>query len=82
MIMAIATRRSDLLIFKTAVSTIRAINTNMIIVSGNDYFLIFGVMVMMVMRRAANTNVVMVPSNYHFLIPIVVVVVVVVVVVG
>jgi hypothetical protein len=74
MIMAIDTGRSDLLLFKTAVSIRRAIDTNVIMVSGNDYFL------MMVTRdgRAANTNVIMVPRNNHFLVPIVMVVVVVV----
>jgi hypothetical protein len=83
MIMAIVTRRSDLLIFNTAVSIRRAINMNVVMVSGNDHFLISTV-VMMVMRdgRAANTNVVMVPRNNHFLVPIVVVVMVVMVMVG
>jgi hypothetical protein len=86
MIMAIATRRSDLFIFKTAAFIRRAINTNVIMVSGNDYFLISAVVVVMVMRdgRAAKTNVVMVPRNNHFLVlvSVVVVVMVVMVVVG
>jgi len=84
MIMAIVTRCSDLLIFKPAVSVRRAINTNVVMVSGNDYFLISTVVMMMVIRdgRAANTNMVMVPRNNHFLVPIVVVVMVVMVMVG
>jgi hypothetical protein len=84
MIMAIVTRRSDLLIFNTAVSIRRAINMNVVMVSGNDHFLISTVVMMMVMRdgRAANTNVVMVSRNNHFLVPIVVVVMLMVVMVG
>jgi len=70
MIMAIVTRRSDLLISKTAASIRRAINTNVVMVSGNDYFLISAVVMMMVMRdgRAANTNMVMVPRNNDLLV--------------
>lgn len=81
--MAIVTRRSDLLISKTAASIRRAINTNVVMVSGNDYFLISTVVMMMVTRygRAANTNMVMVPSDNHFLVAIVVAVVVMVVMV-
>ena len=62
-------------------SIIRAINTNVVMVSRNDYFLMSTVVMMMVMRdgRAANTNMVMVPRNNHFLVPIVVVVVMVMV---
>jgi len=84
MITAIVTRRSDLLIFKFAASIIRAIDTNVVMISVNDYFLMSTVVMIMVMRdgRAAHTNVVMVPRNNHFLIPIVVVVMVVMVVVG
>ena len=80
--MAIVTRRSDLLIFQTAASMRRAINTNVVMVSGNDYFLRSTVVMMMVMRdgRAANTNMVMVPRNNHLLGPIVVVMVVMVMV--
>lgn len=82
MIMAIVTRRNDLLIFKNAVSIRRAIKANMIMVSRNDYFLIFTVVMVVVMRvgRATNTNVVMVSRNNHFLVPTVVVVVVMAVV--
>jgi hypothetical protein len=84
MIMAIVTRRSDLLIFKTAASTRRAINMNVVMISGNDYFLESTVVMMVVMwdGRAANTNMVMVPRNNHLLEPIVVVIVVVMVMVG
>jgi hypothetical protein len=84
MIMAIVTRRSDLLISKTAASIRRAINPNVVMVSGDDHFLISTVVIMMVMRdgRAANTNMVMVPRNNHFLVPIVVVLMVVMVMVG
>lgn len=80
--MAIATRRSDLFIFKTAAFIRRAINTNVIMVSRNDYFLISAVVVVMVMRdgRADKTNVVMVPRNNHFLVLVSVMVVVMVVV--
>jgi len=76
---AIVTGNSDLLFFKTVVPVKRAINTNVIMISGDDYFLVSTVVMMVVMRagRTANTNVVMVARNNHFLLPIVVVVVVV-----
>ena len=82
MIVAIVTRRSDLPIFKTAASIRRAINTNVVMVSGNDYFLNSTVVVMVVMRdgRAANTNMVVVTRNNHLLEPAVVVVMVMVMV--
>ena len=46
MIMAIVTRRSDLLIFKTAASIRRAINMNVVIVPRNNHFSVPIVVVM------------------------------------
>jgi hypothetical protein len=68
----IVTGNGDLLV---SVSVRRATDANMVMVAGNNHFLVLVVMVVVV-GRAADANVVMITSNNHFLVLIVMMVVV------
>ena len=72
----------NLPVFIGVVPIKRAVDTNVIVVSRNDHFLVFTrvmVMVMMVVvvgRAAIDTNMIMVARNDHFLVSVVVIVMV------